>query len=244
MAHEEASGLVLGTVPVPLERISFHPLQRRCKKDHLRLLRESFTDNMFLRWAHPIELVLSEPVDEDWKQALSTERKLPPLPPGVELVCINGKHRVRAALQLLKESENDISYWPAVLYSSGWSLFSIFIYLFLISVDMLDKPWLETFMVERNVPRLTMHTCDSDIMLALDRLVQSDPSIDVYSLVTSHSHDASTTRCLHESCIWEPFLQVLRDPFFSCLRKDVYHHWPPRWRVFPVRSFTPLFSSV
>jgi hypothetical protein len=109
-------------------------------------------------------------------------------------------------------------------------------------LGMLDRPWLETFMMERNTPRLTMPTRDVDLMLAMDRMAANSPEIDIYSLVTKHRHQSAALRNLREGCVWPALLRLLQEPFFGDLRKETFLHWSSRWRAYPVGILSHFFK--
>jgi hypothetical protein len=153
MSHpsfEQASQLVIGTAPVPIRIVESHPFQRSKDPKHVTALLETFSTNILLRWSHPIEVVLSQPVPEEWKERLRTNLHLPTLPEGVRLICISGQHRIAAGVQLLKMLQKkgktihdshlsrshlplgtveqadgitveQLGHWPALIYESSTS---------------------------------------------------------------------------------------------------------------------------
>ncbi|PVF91807.1 hypothetical protein CPB86DRAFT_718726 [Serendipita vermifera] len=217
---EQACRLAIGTAAVRLDTLRYHSLQRQEDPEHTAALCQRFSTNRLVRGAHPIEVVLSGPVSDEWKAVVRATCQHPILPEGVYFVCIGGRHRVSAALQQIRKAYKDVEQlerWPAVIYDSR----------------MLACPWLETFMQERNVPRLHKPTSEIDRLLALDRLAESAPEADPYSLLTTNPN---AVKALREGCVWEAFMDLLRDPFLSSISKDIYIHWPQRWRMYPVMA--------
>jgi hypothetical protein len=98
---EQASQLVLGTAPVHIDQVQFHPSMRDESREHVDDLIRNFARDLITRWAHPIEVVLTGPVTDSWKEELRATRKLPHLPTGAELVCVSGKHRLAAAKRMV-----------------------------------------------------------------------------------------------------------------------------------------------
>jgi hypothetical protein len=104
---EEACRLRITTAPVRIDTIQFHPLQRKEDAEHVRTLAKAFSIDTVPRWMHPIEVVLSSPVPSAWKEELRASSRLPELPKGVHLVCIDGRHRISAGLCLISETKHN-----------------------------------------------------------------------------------------------------------------------------------------
>lgn len=213
---ERASTLVIGTFPVYLQDVSFHASQREEDVTHVQRLADAFSDSDLLRWAHPIELVLSQE-NEEWVRRLSTKGKVPPLPRNLELLCISGKHRVLAAQRYFEEHGN-LDSWPAIIYKA----------------EMLECSWLEVYMTEKNTPRYRLPTTQRDLLLGLDRMIDSNPDMNVYALVTKHGSDASAVESLHKSRLWPSLFRILENGFLSDIRKEVLVNWPTRYRMYQV----------
>ncbi|PVF91614.1 hypothetical protein CPB86DRAFT_791918, partial [Serendipita vermifera] len=92
---EQACQLEIGTGNVHVDRLEFHPSVREASNDHVNTL--ALDVGLPSRWMHPIEVVLTGPVTDDWKWRLLTTRRIPSLPEGVKLICISGRQRVTAA---------------------------------------------------------------------------------------------------------------------------------------------------
>lgn len=224
MSFEDAHRFALGIVPVPLNLIEFHPFQRHENASHVETLCNAFSNNMLLRWAHPIEVILSHPVTDEWTDSLRKTGQLPPLEPQNRLLCIGGKHRTLAARRYLQDAEETLDQsmesWPAMIYTC----------------EMGQSSWLRVFIMERNTVRYTLPTRDSELLLGLDRMVKSSPDLDVYSILAKHSREASSLRSLHDGRGWAGIRHIFQDSFFTDLKRDVYMRWPVKWRMYPVSS--------
>ncbi|PVF91613.1 hypothetical protein CPB86DRAFT_298383 [Serendipita vermifera] len=95
---------------------------------------------------------------------------------------------------------------------------------------MLSCPWLELFIHERNIPRPTKPLKPSELLLVVDKLFVACPDVDVYAVL---GNQGRAIQCLRESCLWDSLKDLLRLPFFAGISKEIYTHWPIRWRMYP-----------
>lgn len=104
----------------------------------------------------------------------------------------------------------------------------------LLFADMLECSWLDLLMKERNMERYTLANKDHDLMLGLDLMTAKNPDVDVYAVIAKHSHEAFAIRSLHSGRAWGGLMKLLKQPFFSDLKKETYTHWPKRWKMYQV----------
>lgn len=118
----------VGIACIPLDRIDMHEQHRPSTNTHVLSLKEELAKDINSRWAHPIDLVISDGVTKSWIKALQTNRLTLNPPASGRFVCIGGQHRLLASRRLLEEWEPSeespeidpsLAFYPATIYEAG-----------------------------------------------------------------------------------------------------------------------------
>jgi hypothetical protein len=239
--HRRVLQARIGIAEISIDSVSFDqiPGYRSPNAQHVDDLTDSVGLTNATRWAHPIDVIITESVSEDWLDALASNAVGPTRASHeFKFIGISGQHRILAARKLREEWPLEdhplpdwYGYWPATIYSSG--KLRLRCRTILTVLELLQDNNLLVWIHERNVLRSRLGDEEWHRWCLLDEAQNKKDAGHLIGLLGWTKTDGSSLLSLRFGAAWKSFVALREIPFYHRLARGTVVDWASEYRLYP-----------